>query len=67
MKPDKLRQILEHEDASFYAVVLILTLATFASLFAGFFALAYVLLIVLTIYLVAVAQMEWKKRGEKWR
>ncbi len=58
---------LENDDIGFYIITLILFLGIMASIFAGLPLIGNILGIVLTVYLVAVAQIEWKNRGGKWR
>ncbi len=63
---DREKRILKREDALFYTTVLILVILMFVTAFAGYLLLAQIISYVLMIYLVAVAQIEWKRRGRKW-
>ena len=67
------RKHLDRDDLNFYLITLALFLGIIASIIMGiiishevFFMIGNILFIVLTIYLTAVAQIEWKRRGRKW-
>ena len=67
------RKHLDRDDLNFYLITLILFLGIIASIIMGsiisydvFFVIGNILSIALTIYLVAVAQIEWKRRGRRW-